>query len=144
MQNEMIERPAARYGRQRLNRRTRRWIAIGLTALVVVAGVAIAAVAFVRFDSGDVKGELGGYRIVDDETVEVTVSVTRDDPAQPVVCIVRARSYDGSETGRREVLVPPSTAATVQVTTIVKTSRPAVVGDVYGCGSDVPSYLVGG
>lgn len=144
MQNEMIERPAARYGRQRLNRRTRRWVAIGLTALVVVTGVAIAAVAFVRFGSGDVKGDLGGYRIVDDQTVEVTVSVTRDDPAQPVVCIVRARSYDGSETGRREVLVAPSTAETVQVTTTVKTSRPAVVGDVYGCGSDVPPYLVGG
>lgn len=144
MQNEMIERPTARYGRQWLSRRTRRWIAIGLTAAVVVLGVVIAAVAFVRFDAGDVKGELGGYRIVDDKTVEVTVSVTRDDPSQPVVCIVRARSYDGTETGRREVLVAPSTAATVQVRTVVTTSRPAVVGDVYGCGSDVPPYLVGG
>ena len=142
MQNEMIERPTDRYGRQRLTRRTRRWIAAGLTALVLAAGVAIAAVAFVRFGGGDVTGELAGYRVVDDETVEVTASVTRDDPSQPVVCIVRARSYDGSETGRREVLVPPSKAQTVQVTTIVKTSRPAVVGDVYGCGSDVPSYLV--
>ena len=45
MQNEMIERPEARYGRQRLDRRTRRWIAIGLTVLVVVLGVAVAAVA---------------------------------------------------------------------------------------------------
>ena len=105
--------------------------------------MAIAAVAFVRFGAGDVKGELGAFRIVDDETVEVTASVTRDDPSQTVVCIVRARSYDGSETGRREVLVPPSTEKTVQVTALVKTSRPAVVGDVYGCGSDVPSYLVG-
>ncbi len=143
MQNEMIERPSARYGRQRLTRRTRRWIVLGLSALVLVTGVVIAAVAFVRFGAGDVKGELGGYRIVDDQTVEVTISVTRDDPSQPVVCIVRARSYDGNETGRREVLVSPSTATTVQVKTVVKTSRPAVVGDVYGCGTDVPSYLVG-
>jgi hypothetical protein len=139
----MIERPAARYGRQRLSRRTRRWIAIGLTALVLVAGVVIAVIASQRFGTGDVKGELGGYQIVDNETVEVTISVTRDDPSRPVVCIVRARSIDGSETGRREVLVPPSTQATVQVTTIVKASRPPVVGDVYGCGTDVPSYLVG-
>lgn len=143
MQNEMIERPAARYGRQQLSRRTRRWIAIGLTALVLVAGVAIAAVAFFRFGAGDVKGELGGYRIVDDRTVEVTVSVTRDDPSQHVVCIVRARSYDGNEIGRRELLVAPSAEETVQVRTIVTTSAPAVVGEVYGCGSDVPSYLVG-
>ena len=68
----------------------------------------------------------------------MTVNVTRDDPSRPVVCIVRARSIDGSETGRREVLVPPSTQKTVQVTTVVKTSRPPVVGDVYGCGTDVP------
>jgi Domain of unknown function (DUF4307) len=142
MQNEMIERPAARYGRQRLSRRHRRWIVIGLTVLVLAAGVAIAVIASARLGTGEVKGELGGYRLVDDETVEVTISVTRDDPSRPVACIVRARSIDGSETGRREVLVPPSTEATVQVTTVVKASRPPVVGDVYGCGTDVPSYLV--
>ena len=72
------------------------------------------------------------------------MSVTREDPSRPVVCIVRARSYDGTETGRRELLVPPAEQTTVQVTTLVKTSAPAVVGDVYGCGTEVPSYLVGG
>jgi hypothetical protein len=138
----MIERPAARYGQQRLSRRTRRWTVIGLAILVAAAGLTIAIVASQRLGSGDVKGELGAYRLVDDETVEVTIIVTRDDPSRPVVCIVRARSIDGSETGRREVLVPPSTQATVQVTTTVKSSRPPVVGDVYGCGTQVPSYLV--
>ena len=138
----MIERPAARYGRQRLSRPHRRWIVIGLTVLVLVTGVAVAIIASSRFGSGDVKGELGGYSLVDDKTVSVTISVTRDDPSRPVVCIVRARSIDGSETGRREVLVPASTQATVQVTTVVKSSRPSVVGDVYGCGTDVPSYLM--
>jgi hypothetical protein len=138
----MIERPAARYGRQRLSRRNRRRIAIVLTVLVLVAGFVIAVIASQRFGTGDVKGELSGYQIVDDETVEVTISVTRNDPSRPVVCIVRARSIDGGETGRREVLVGPSAQATVQVTTIVKASRPPVVGDVYGCGTDVPSYLV--
>jgi Domain of unknown function (DUF4307) len=138
----MIERPTARYGRQRLTRRQRRWLAGGLTALVLAAGVTIAVIASGRFGSTGVEGELGGYRLVDDETVDVTISVTREDPSQPVVCIVRARSIDGSETGRREVLVPPSVEKTVQVTTAVKSSQPPVVGDVYGCGTDVPSYLV--
>ncbi|PRC53691.1 DUF4307 domain-containing protein, partial [Mycobacterium sp. ITM-2017-0098] len=82
------------------------------------------------------------YRVLDPHTVDITISVTRDDPSRPVVCIVRARSYDGDETGRREGLVPPATAETVQVTTTVKSSRPAVMGDVYGCGTDVPGYLV--
>ena len=142
MRNEMIERPADRYGRQRLSRSNRRWIAIGLTVLVLAIGVGIAVIASQRLGTGEVKGELGGYQLVDDETVQVTITVTRDDPSRPVVCIVRARSMDGSETGRREVLVPPSSQKTVQVTTTVKASRPPVVGDVYGCGTDVPPYLV--
>ncbi|MCW2559032.1 MAG: hypothetical protein JWP55_2996 [Mycobacterium sp.] len=138
----MIERPAARYGRQRLSRRSRRRLVIGLFVLILAIGVVVAIVGFQRLGTGDVKGELGGYRIVDDGTAEVTISVTREDPSRPVVCIVRARSIDGAETGRREVLVPPSSAATVQVTAIVKTSQRPVMGDVYGCGTDVPAYLV--
>jgi hypothetical protein len=137
----MIERPSARYGRQRLTRRQRRLIAGGLTAAVLVAGVVVAIVASGRFGS-PAEGELSGYRLVDDQTVDVTISVTREDPAQPVVCIVRARAIDGSETGRREVLVGPSTQNTVQVTAAVKSRKPPVVGDVYGCGTDVPAYLV--
>ena len=142
MQNDMIERPAARYGRPQLSRSKRRWIAVGLSVLVLVIGIVIAVIASQRLGTGKVKGELGGYQLIDDQTVQVTITVTRDDPARPVVCIVRARSLDGSETGRREVLVPPSTQKTVQVTTVVKASKPPVVGDVYGCGTDVPSYLV--
>jgi hypothetical protein len=138
----MIERPAARYGRQRLSHRHRRWVAIGFTMVALAASVAVAVVAFGRFGSDDVKGELSAYQLVDDETVSVTISVTREDPAQPVVCIVRARSIDGAETGRREVLVPPSTQQTVQVTAPVKATRQPVVGDIYGCGTDVPAYLV--
>lgn len=138
----MIERPAARYGRQRLSRRQRRWMAVGLTVATLIAGVVLAVIAYQRFASEDVKGEMGGFEVTDDSSVSVTFSVTRKDPSQPAVCIVRARSYDGSETGRREVLVAPSTQPTVQVTTTVKTSRPPVVGDVYGCGTNVPSYLV--
>lgn len=138
----MIERPAARYGRPSMSRRTRRRIVVALSALIVVLGAAIAFVGYQRLGTSEVKGELSGYRVVDDHTVEVTVGVTCDDPSRPVVCIVRARSVDGSETGRRELLVPPSSQATVQVDTIVKTSRPPAVGDVYGCGMDVPAYLV--
>ncbi|MCT7657265.1 DUF4307 domain-containing protein [Mycobacterium deserti] len=137
----MIERPAARYGRQRSGRQ-RRWVLIALAVLVLAAGVTVAVLASARFGSGDAEGELAGYRIVDDETVAVTISVTRDDPSRPVVCIVRSRSLDGGEAGRREVLVPPSTQTTVQVTAEVRSSRPPVVGDVYGCGTDVPPYLV--
>jgi hypothetical protein len=138
----VIERPAARYGSQRLSRRNRRHIAIGLTLVIVVVGVVVAVVGFQRLGDSDVKGELSGYRIVDARTVEVTIGVTRKDPSQPVVCIVRARAVNGAETGRRELLVPPSNHVTQQVTTVVHTSSPPAIGDVYGCGTDVPDYLV--
>ncbi|MDZ7884972.1 MAG: DUF4307 domain-containing protein [Mycobacterium sp.] len=137
-----IERPTARYGRQKLSRRTRRRVVIGLFLLIVTAGVVIALIAFQRFGTGDVKGELGGYKIVDDETVAVTITVTRADPSVPAVCIVRARSISGDETGRREILVPPSTESSVVIDAMVKSTKPPVVGDIYGCGIDVPGYLV--
>jgi hypothetical protein len=138
----MIERPVARYGQQRLSRRSRRRLAVVLFVVIVAAGVALALVAFQRLGTGEVKGELGGYELIDGQTARVTISVTRKDPSRPVVCIIRARSIDGAEIGRRELLVPPSSQATVQVTAVVKSSRPPVVGDVYGCGTDVPAYLV--
>lgn len=137
-----IERPTARYGRQKLSRRTRRRVVIGLFLLIVTAGVVIALIASQRFGTGDVKGELGGYKIVDDETVAVTITVTRADPSVPAVCIVRARSINGDETGRREILVPPSTESSVVIDAVVKSTKPPVVGDIYGCGIDVPGYLV--
>ncbi|HEX7322799.1 MAG TPA: DUF4307 domain-containing protein [Mycobacterium sp.] len=133
--------PAARYGRTRLLGRPHRWAAAALTVLVVAAGAALAVFGYQRFRTPDVSGELGGYQLIDNETVSVTISVTRSDPSRPVVCIVRARAADGSETGRREVLVGPATATTVQVTTVVKSSKPPLMGDIYGCGTEVPAYL---
>ncbi|GAY19123.1 DUF4307 domain-containing protein [Mycobacterium sp. shizuoka-1] len=134
--------PQARYGRQGLPAATRRRVAFALGVLVLAAGVVLALIAYQRFEGNDVEGTIASYEVLDDHTVSVTISVTRKDPSRPVHCIVRARSHDGDETGRREVLVPPSQAATVQVTTIVKSYKRPFVGDIYGCGTDVPSYLV--
>lgn len=136
-----LPRPEARYGRSRLSRVARRRVAIGLAVLAVAAGVVVAVVGYQRLGTSDVTGSLAGYQLIDDETASVTISVTRSDPSRPVDCIVRVRAKDGSETGRREVLVPPSAQATVQVTTTVKSSQPPVLADVYGCGTDVPGYL---
>ena len=132
--------PQTRYGRGRLRRMSRRRVA-AVAVIAVAAGVAVAVVGYQRLGRSDVVGTLAGYQLIDSQTVSVTISVTRTDPSRPVDCIVRVRAKDGSETGRREVLVPPATQATVQVTAIVKSNKPAVVGDVYGCGTDVPGYL---
>ncbi|OBA69445.1 hypothetical protein A5641_15080 [Mycobacterium sp. 1554424.7] len=136
-----LPRPEARYGRARLSRVSRRRVAIGLAVLAVAAGVVVAVVGYQRLGTSDVSGSLAGYQVIDNETASVTISVTRSDPSRPVDCIVRVRAKDGGETGRREVLVPPSDQATVQVTTTVKSVRPPVMADIYGCGTDVPGYL---
>src|SRR5690625_5291096 len=117
MSERPTPRPDSRYGRSRLSGASRRRVVIALAVLVVAAGIVVAVVAYQRLGSGDVHGTLAGYQLIDDQTVSVTISVTRSDPSRPVDCIVRVRSKDGSETGRREVLVPPSEATTIQVTT---------------------------
>jgi len=136
-----MTRSEARYGRSRLSRVSRRRVVIALGVLVVAAGLVIAVIGYQRLGTSDVTGSLAGYRVIDDQTASVTISVTRSDPSRPVDCIVRVRSKDGSETGRREVLVPPSEATTVQVTTTLKSSKPPVLADIYGCGTEVPGYL---
>ena len=136
-----IPRPEARYGRSRLSRMSRPRMVIGLAVLAVAAGLVVAVVGYQRLGTSDVAGSLAGYQLIDNETASVTISVTRSDPSRPVDCIVRVRAKDGGETGRREVLVPPSEAATVQVTITVKSSRPPMMADIYGCGTDVPGYL---
>ncbi len=134
--------PESRYGRPRLPPATRRRVAFALGVLVLAAGVVLALIAYQRFEGNDVEGAIAAYQVTDDQTVSVTISVTRKDPSQPAHCIVRVRSHDGDETGRREILVPPAQQATVQVTTFVKSYKRPFVGDIYGCGNDVPGYLV--
>ena len=141
MNQAPVPRPEARYGRPRVSRRSRRSIVIALAVLVVAAGTVVAVVGYQRLGTSDVAGSLAGYQVIDNETASVTISVTRSDPSRPVDCIVRVRAKDGSETGRREVLVGPSSQGTVQVTTTVKSSKPPVMADIYGCGTDVPGYL---
>lgn len=133
--------PESRYGRPRLSGIARRRGVIALAVLTVAAATVIAVVAYQRLGTADVKGTLAGYQLLDDDTVTVTISVTRPDPSRPVDCIVRVRATDGSETGRREVLVGPAAEQTIQVTTTLKSSKPPAIGDIYGCGTDVPDYL---
>jgi hypothetical protein len=132
--------PNNRYGLNRSHRlSTRHFVIVAVVAVAV--GIVVAIIGYQRLGRSDVHGTLAGYQLIDDRTVSVTISVTRTDPSRPVDCIVRVRAKDGSETGRRELLVPPSSDTTVQVTTIVKSSEPAAMGDIYGCGTDVPGYL---
>ncbi|WP_072805586.1 DUF4307 domain-containing protein [Rhodococcoides yunnanense] len=115
-------------------------------ALVVVllVGLGVAYLGYQRFSVKDVEGSALAFDILDDSTVSIRFSVTRADPSEDAVCIIRARSRDGSETGRREVLVPGSAEREVDVVSDVRTSQPPAMGDVYGCSLNVPEYLHAG
>ena len=135
--------PADRYyrGRRRGGWRTSRWTPIVLGVVVVLLGIGVAFLGYQRFGAKPIDPGSASYTAVDDSTMNIQFTLTRQDPSRPVDCIVRARSKDGTETGRREVFVPASSSGTVQVDTTLRTSRPPAIGDVYGCSFDIPGYL---
>lgn len=130
--------PAGRYP---TSRATGRALAIILGVGLIALLVAVAFLAYRLFTDDAVSGETVSYEVVGDNAIDVQILVTRDDPSQPVSCVVRARSRDGSETGRREVLIRPTEGKTVELTTRIATSAPPGMADLYGCGDTVPAYL---
>ncbi len=140
MADRPLTTPAGRYPGARTTRISARTTLIAL-AIALTLGIALAVVFYLRFGSSEIETGTVSFDLVDDSTVAMSFSVTRNEPSKPVVCIVRARSKEADETGRREILVPPSDAKTTVVNTSVTTSRPPVVAEVYGCGYDVPGYL---
>ena len=136
--------PEGRYGPRRDGHRLPGWVAkraqLVLLVLVVAAGLVVAVVGYRNLGSAPIEGAETAFAVLDDHSVRVTFEVVRDEPGRPAVCIVRARSLDGDETGRKEVYVPPGDRSEL-VTTVLRTSRRPVTGEVFGCSYQVPVYL---
>ncbi|MEV0679982.1 DUF4307 domain-containing protein [Actinosynnema sp. NPDC050436] len=130
--------PEGRYGKPR--RALPRWARWSLPVIGVLVGAVVAWVGFRNLGTQPVEAKQTAFEVLDDRSVEVTFEVLRETPEQAVVCIVRARSDDGDEAGRREVLVPPG-PSTVFATTVVRTSKEPTTGEVFGCSYQVPAYL---
>ncbi|MEU5691597.1 DUF4307 domain-containing protein [Actinosynnema sp. NPDC020468] len=130
--------PEGRYGKPR--RPLPRWARWSLPVVGVLVGALVAWIGYRNLGTQPVEAKQTAFRVLDAGTVEITFEVVRETPEKPVVCIVRARADDGDETGRREVLVPGS-RDTVRPKTVLKTSRTAVTGEVFGCSYQVPAYL---
>lgn len=118
---------------------------VAVILAVLVGGLLAAGVyTMIRLnETPDITGEAIGVDVVDDSRVDLTFTVTRDEPGTPAYCIIRAQEESKGELGRREVYVPPSENETIEITASVFTSGRAFVADVYGCGDDVPDYLRG-
>ena len=129
--------PVDRYG----TRRSPRWVPVVLFVVVVLAALGLAVAGYRNFGSPPLEGRQTAFLVVDDGSVRITFQVVREQPQRPAVCIVRARSDDGDETGRKEVFVAPGSRS-VLVETVLRTSRRPVTGEVFGCSYEVPGYLV--
>lgn len=132
--------PRATYPTERTPSNRRRWFYIA-SVVVVVAGVGIAYLGYKQFADPAVSGDATAFEIVSSDTVSVQYTVNRSNPDDAVSCVVRARAEDGSEVGRREVLIPAGDQTQVGAKTDVTTSEPAVIGEVFGCTVNVPPYL---
>lgn len=132
--------PEGRYGPRPSGRRSR-WVQVLGMVLAGLAGLVVAVIGYRNLGEVAVQGNVLGFELLEPNAVSLRFEVVRDEPDRPAVCIVRARSRDGQETGRKEVYVPPA-AGPVGLNTVIRTSRPPVTADVYGCSLQVPEYLL--
>ncbi|MFZ0875437.1 MAG: DUF4307 domain-containing protein, partial [Pseudonocardiaceae bacterium] len=111
--------PEGRYGPRAVGSRHRWAVPVGLL-LAVLAGLAIAVIGYRNLGTTPIRTETLGFTLQAGNAVQLRLTVIRDDPAVPAVCIVRARSRDGEETGRKELYVPPA-AGPIALSTVVHT-----------------------
>ena len=84
-----------------------------------------------------------GFQITSDSSVTVEFELARE-PGEAATCVVRARGQAGTEVGRRQFDVPPSSRRSVVVREPLPTTERAVTGELVGCrlgsgGSGGPS-----
>ncbi len=142
--SDSTKRPASRYRGNREITASNNWTGklIAAAAVVIVIALVIAFVQFMqRREAETVSATMGAFERIDDDTFQMNVDITRDNPEVPTYCIVTALAYSHAEVGRREIYVEPSTDTVVRITTQIPTREPAVSGGIYGCSTNIPSHM---
>jgi hypothetical protein len=125
--------PPGRYGRRRDGRR-RRLLPVIFGVLVLAVSVLVSVRLYEQSGGGpDYDPQIVGWSGVTESsmTIEFTVRVPAGGSA---VCVLRARTYEGAEVGRREVTVSAAgDARQIRARESVPTSARAAVGDVVRC-----------
>lgn len=132
------ELPEGRYGSRASAKPASRWRRWALAGVGLLLACGVAYVAYQNLGNAPIDAQRTSFKAVGSDSVQITFSVTRESPSRPAVCVVRARVLDGSESGRKEVLVPPEVGS---VSTVIKSAGEPVTADVFGCSYEVPSYL---
>jgi hypothetical protein len=124
--------PPGRYGRRRDGRR-RPLVPVVFGVLVLAVSVLLAVRLYDRYGDPDYQPRIVGWSDVTPTamTIRFTVRVPAGGAAD---CVLRARSYDGAEVGRRTVTVTaPAGATTAEGREVVTTRALASHGDVVRC-----------
>ena len=135
-------RPAERYGAARRpvdksNRRTGRAVILAVLFVAIVTVVLFAQFISQREDA-DVTASMTNFERVEDDTLAMSIDVTRDDVDKPSYCIVTALNY---EVGRRDVVIPAGGPETQRIDVEITTRDLPVSGSVYGCSTNMPAFL---
>ncbi|HEY9391080.1 MAG TPA: DUF4307 domain-containing protein [Mycobacteriales bacterium] len=123
-------RSADRYGR-RAGRPGPTWRLAVLVVVVLAAGLGVAVTAYHNLGGPGVSATVTAFTTTS-EYVDITFVVHRDEPGNPAICLVRARSDDGAEVGRAEVAVATEERQTTLTYRLATSDRP-VTGEVLGC-----------
>ena len=124
--------PPGRYGRRRDGRR-RLFAPLVFGAAVLTVSVLFALRLYDQYGDPDYDAQIVGWSDVTETAMTIRFRV-RLPAGSPADCVLRARTYDGAEVGRRTVRVPAAPdATTVEVSETVPTTVRASVGDVVRC-----------
>ena len=130
--SDAAERLRRRYPRPRTPR--------PLLVVMVGVGVAVALAWLIwaaLFHSRPVvASQVSAFTVVSDTAIDVTLTVDRRDPAQPVTCRVLAQAADFSPVGEQQVAVPGTSARVVNQKLTLVTLRRAATATVEGCIPD--------
>ncbi len=125
--------PPGRYGRRRDGRR-HRGLPIVLGVLVLAVSLLLAVRLYGQYGDPDYDPRIVGWTDVTPAgmTIDFTVRVPAGGAAS---CVLRARSYDGAEVGRRSVtVIAPAGATMIAARERVSATARASHGDVIRCG----------
>lgn len=133
--------PSARYSASR-GTLSGKIIAI-VAVLFAIAAIVVAVQYMQKLNNGTVDGTVTGFERVDENHIDTSIDITRENVEEDSYCIVTAMNFDAVEVGRREVFIPAGGDRTTRIRTTITTRDIPVAVDLYGCATTIPSYLTG-
>jgi hypothetical protein len=124
--------PPGRYGRRRDGRRSRT-APIVFGVLVVLLAVLVAVRLYRQYGDPDYDSQIVGWTDVTDSHMTIRFTV-RVPPGGAASCLLRARSYEGTEVGSRTVTVSAhGNDRIIKASETVPTTARAAAGEVLRC-----------